>query len=301
MSRFVSSKGAARSLAAVTVAMALWATACGGEDTGGLATLVGTTSESAASDTADRATADRGTDTTSSADEQGTSSQDESSTSDDDLSQGSGAADGLQAAPSIEDTPSTTADANAADATDSGDGDPEAAEQQVTVSDDLSDEEYLLEFAECMRSNGVEFPDPVIEADGTVSFGLRPGAGAGGAETADRLQSIGRDPDLPAAREACEPILENVALGFGRGGFDQTELQDTLLEFAQCMRDNGIDMGDPDLSEFGPGRGDNEGGVRFQPIDFDDPDVQAAFDICQAEVALPGPPGGAAPRPGGQR
>ena len=146
---------------------------------------------------------------------------------------------------------------------------------------DLSDEELLLRFADCMRENGVDFPDPVVEADGTVRFGFRPGAGG-----ADAAQDLGRDPDLPAAREACEDLLEGLSFGPGSGNFDTTELQDTLLEFAQCMRDNGVDMGDPDLSDFGPGGNRDVGAGRgpFGGIDFEDPDVAAALEVCQAEV-----------------
>ena len=148
---------------------------------------------------------------------------------------------------------------------------------------DLSDEERLLRFADCMRENGVDFPDPVVEADGSVQFGFRPGAGGGG-----RLQELARDPDLPAAREACEGLLEGLSFGPGSGNFDTTELQDTLLEFARCMRANGVDMGDPDLSNFGPG-GDDDGpggGPFGGAIDFGDPDVAAALAVCQEEVNI---------------
>ena len=70
---------------------------------------------------------------------------------------------------------------------------------------------------------------------------------------------------------------------------DQTELQDALLGFAQCMRDNGVDMGDPDLRGFGPG-GDEDGqpGGPFGGIDLDDPDVGAAFEVCQQQTPLTG-------------
>ena len=149
--------------------------------------------------------------------------------------------------------------------------------------EDLTDEERLLRFADCMRDNGVDFPDPTVDADGSVQFGFRPGAGGG-----DELRELGRDPDLPTAREACEGLLEGLSFGPGSGNFDTTELQDTLLEFAQCMRDNGVDMGDPDLSNFGPGGGDDGpgGGPFGGAIDFGDPDVVAALEVCQEEVNI---------------
>ena len=164
----------------------------------------------------------------------------------------------------------------------------EVNDEEPAVTEDLADEERLLAFAECMRENGVDFPDPVVEADGTVTFGFRPGGGGG----LQRLGEIGRDRDLPAAREACEGMLGGLAFGPGQGGFDLIELQDTLLEFAQCMRDNGVDMGDPDLSRFGPGANDDDqAGGPFGPsvaIDIDDPDFAAAFAVCQQQLPQAG-------------
>jgi hypothetical protein len=60
------------------------------------------------------------------------------------------------------------------------------------------------------------------------------------------------------------------------------------------MRDNGVDMPDPDLSAVGVGGG---GGRVFGEIDTSDPGVEAAFELCQSELAFGGPggPGG----PGG--
>ena len=162
----------------------------------------------------------------------------------------------------------------------------EAAGEEPAEAGDLTDEERLLAFAECMRENGVDFPDPVVEADGTVTFGFRPGGGGGGLQT-------GRDPNLPAARDACSGMLGGLAFGPGPGGSDLIELQDRLLEFARCMRDNGVDMGDPDLSRFGPGGTDEDqpgGPFGVIEIDGDDPDLDAAFEVCQHQLSQAGGP-----------
>ncbi len=158
---------------------------------------------------------------------------------------------------------------------DSGAGEPVSPDE----SHDLTEEERLLEFARCMRDNGVDFPDPVVEADGTIAFGRRPGGGAG-AQDVEGLQAIGRDPNLPAARAACNEIIEGLALGPGAQNFDELriELMDRLLEFAQCMRDHGVDVADPDPNAFSPGGG---GGRPFGGLDLDDADVSAAFEVCQ--------------------
>ena len=188
---------------------------------------------------------------------------------------------------SAEDEVSATAGSSAEDAGSGSVGSVD--ESAASDAEDLTDEERLLEFAGCMRENGIDFPDPVVEADGTVTFGFRPGGG-GGPGALQRLREIGRDPDLPVAREACQHLLEGLAFGPGSGNFDLTEFQDTLLEFAQCMRDNGVDVGDPDLRNFGPGADDDGApGGPFGGIDFQDPDVAAAFATCQQQVSLGAP------------
>ncbi len=173
---------------------------------------------------------------------------------------------------------------NTADSSPATTTQPGTAESNGETGDeDLSDEERLLRFADCMREHGVDFPDPVVEADGSVQFGFRPGGGGAG------LQELGRDSDLRSARQACEGLLAGLSFGPGSGNFDTTELQDTLLEFARCMRANGVDMDDPDLSNFGPGgdRDEGPGGGPFgDPIDLQDPDVVAALEACQEEVNI---------------
>jgi hypothetical protein len=130
-----------------------------------------------------------------------------------------------------------------------------------------SDEDTLLEFASCMRDNGVEdFEDPSIGADGVPEFNLR-----GGGSDVDR--DVTR-----AAFEACSDHLEGLA--FGPGSVDVTELEDTLVDFAACMRDNGYDMPDPDLSQFGE-RGGEGGGIFGGALDPDDPDFVSAMEECE--------------------
>lgn len=155
---------------------------------------------------------------------------------------------------------------------------------------DVDDQEALNEFAACMRENGVEdFEDPIVDADGTVEFGFVVEGEVGDGD---------RDA-MRTAMEACREHLEGISLGRGDGGFDETEIQDQLVEFAACMREQGIDMDDPDLSSFGTG-GEPGAGGPFGDLDFQDADVQAAMEICQGEFAF-GPGGGAGGGAGGGR
>ena len=139
---------------------------------------------------------------------------------------------------------------------------PEDDEEIETAVDaDLDSEAQLLLFAECIRDQGFDIADPTIDADGNVTL----------PRTANPSGEQGPAEGFREARDACAEHLEGVTLGF-RGG-DQTELQDQLLEFSSCMRDNGFDLPDPDFAD---------GGARglLQQVDQNDPDYQAAFATC---------------------
>lgn len=145
------------------------------------------------------------------------------------------------------------------------------ATTQAPAADEETDaEETLLEFAQCMRDNGVpDFPDPELDSSGN----FRPFGGAGGPG------QLGADQDtLEAAFEACSEIVEGLIQDVFRA-IDQTEFQDNFLEFAECMREKGIDMPDPDFSSgFGPGLGRG----LFGDIDPDDPAFQEAAEECSS-------------------
>lgn len=213
------------------------------------------------------------------------------------------AADGGEAARTQLDDPSAASEpAVAMDTAAAPDPAAAAASGGSPDLDDMTDEERLLEFAQCMRDNGVDFPDPVIEADGTVAFGRRPGRGSG-----QGLAEIGRDPDLPKARMACTDLLQGLPFGPGGGrDFDDAELQDSLLDFARCMRDKGIDMPDPDFSGFRSGAGGDGpppnpfAGMRdLSAAGADGEEVGAAIEDCRERLVAFGRFGGGGPGAGG--
>jgi hypothetical protein len=141
-------------------------------------------------------------------------------------------------------------------------------------------EANALKFAQCMRENGVKnFPDPEVDSDGNVRFGFRQQGGTGSNSTIPDRQS------LEKARQACSKYAQNLRGGFSQE--DQTKLQDALLAYAKCMRENGYDMPDPSFdSAGGPGSGGPFGGQR---IDRDDPVWQKANAACQDKLSqLPG-------------
>ncbi|WP_051771857.1 hypothetical protein [Saccharothrix sp. NRRL B-16314] len=127
-------------------------------------------------------------------------------------------------------------------------------------SAELSQEERSQEFAQCMRDNGVDMPDP----DPT-------GGKAGGFGKVDRT-----DPDFERAVDACREFLP--------GGGDLSKLDPEKLEqlrvFAQCMRDNGVDIPDPDPA------GGKLGGLGT--VDRDSPAFKAALTACRDKLPVLG-------------
>ena len=175
-------------------------------------------------------------------------------------------------------------------------GESDETTTTAAAATEADTEEAALEFSQCMRDNGVpDFPDPSFsEGGGGIIVGGPDGEGPGFDPLSDEVQ---------AAFEACGELLEGAAFGPGGGNFDPTELQDNLLAMAECLREQGLDVDDPDLSNFGPTAGgpppdteesESEPGegpeVRafsiFGDLDMDDPDVQAAMEVCQGEVSF---------------
>ena len=137
-------------------------------------------------------------------------------------------------------------------------------------------EGQLLEFAACMRQQGIDLPDPIVDADGNAQ--LQP--------PADFEPSMVNA--LIEAAQTCQTFLEGVTLGFE--DIDLAALTDTLLAFAQCMRDNDFDLPDPDLSLLQPDSGSVPSGGPFGNIDLQDPDFLTAFAACSDVIADLGVP-----------
>ncbi|MEM9519091.1 MAG: hypothetical protein AAGA37_07230 [Actinomycetota bacterium] len=158
-----------------------------------------------------------------------------------------------------------------------------AASTDASVTSDATDEELALAFANCMRDEGIDFPDPTVAADGSVSL-LPPGSAA-------NLPFEPGSPEFEAATDVCGELLQGASF-LPSGDDDLTEIQDDLLDFAQCLRDLGFDVDDPDISG-GPGAL-NPATLFGENFDPTDPANQDAVQECQSAVF-----GGAGPLGGG--
>jgi len=139
-------------------------------------------------------------------------------------------------------------------------------------ADQIDTEAAFLGLAQCLRDQGIDVADPTVDADGNVDLEGMFAA----AEDLDQAQ-------IESAAEACTEYLDEVIPTFSN--IDFTELQDDLLEFAGCMRDNGYDMPDPDFSNFGLPGGDGPNGGPFGELDIEDPAFEQAFQSCQDILA----------------
>jgi hypothetical protein len=208
---------------------------------------------------------------------------------------------------------------------DGGEDDDVASMSDDESSDDSAEEEggggdpeaALTEWASCMQDEGVDLPDPTQDEDGNWVIEA-PGISIGGDEAGLSSDSGSNDdgPDEPpidpeemmAAEETCGPPP-------GIGEFteeDDAEFEANALEFAECMREEGIeDFPDPDFSDQGPGgapqvnegdageEGDSGSGPEsqvnigpFGEIDLDDPATASAFEACEGELGGPEIEGG---------
>ena len=95
-----------------------------------------------------------------------------------------------------------------------------------------ANQEQAVKFAKCMRDNGVsEFPDPPA---------------SGGLTIDGVLNGSSLDPNAPAWKQAIGACKDLQPPGFTGDEEVTAEEQEARLEFAQCIRDNGVeDFPDP--------------------------------------------------------
>jgi len=152
-------------------------------------------------------------------------------------------------------------------------GSPSPEEDQSSASTaDVDPMDAMLDFAACMREQGVNMPDP---------------RSMGGDFVVTMEVSVDGDIDDPrafmddtfmAAEEACREHLGAMAPA-GDPGLD-AEIMEGLLAHAACMRDQGIDMPDPvmdgGLISIGPMDGPGDTG-----IDYFSDEYMAAEEACR--------------------
>jgi hypothetical protein len=134
--------------------------------------------------------------------------------------------------------------------------------------------EGALKFSKCMRDHGIDFPDPQRAGSGGIKIsgkGVNP-----------------NDPKTKAAQTACQKYMK-IGGGETLDPAKRAKLQEAALEYARCMRGQGVDMPDPKFSgnggltfQAGPSSGAKSGnGPRDRlGVNPDSPKFKAADKAC---------------------
>ena len=138
-------------------------------------------------------------------------------------------------------------------------GEESATPAASTASDEDKARQAQVKFAQCMREQGVDIPDP--GADGGSEIRIGPDSGISPEE-------------FETASKACEKYREGIRPELSEA--EQAEFKEKALEHARCMREHGIDFPDPTFSA--------EGGAQIRlergRLDPDDPEFKAAQEEC---------------------
>jgi hypothetical protein len=146
-----------------------------------------------------------------------------------------------------------------------------APDATPTPSAPADPEDAMLAFADCMRDHGVDMPDPIVARAGDgppASLPPQPEIDFGSEEFA-------------AAEEACRPLLPAGGMELGEAPQLSEDQEQALLAFAECMRENGIDMPDPQGGGFIVEVG-GESAIGFDPSSAE---FRAAEEACREHLA----------------
>ncbi|WP_049567761.1 hypothetical protein [Streptomyces sp. SBT349] len=143
-------------------------------------------------------------------------------------------------------------DGDVPSASDGGGDDGGAATEQAA---DPVEQSRL--FAECLRENGIDIPDPDPET-GELDF----------------QAAIGEDGSRDALMEAFEACRELAPEGVNERPEPTEDQQEAMRDLAACLRENGLEVPDPDPVEgFEPGA-----------IDPSAPGFDAAMEACEEHL-----------------
>lgn len=123
-------------------------------------------------------------------------------------------------------------------------------------------DDAMAAFGRCMRDEGVPIDD-------------------GGGSSLTRGDG-GVDPNLEAAAAKCKKHLEGTGVEFATGGSGRQlppEQLEGLLNYAKCMRANGIDMPDPD-----PASGGLLAGQDGNELDTESAEYKGASEKCKSQL-----------------
>jgi len=127
----------------------------------------------------------------------------------------------------------------------------------------LDDEAAVMTFVQCMRDEGIEFKDPVVDSDGNVQ---EPEFVEGFTVTRE---------ELAAPYAVCSHHIDGLTFGRERG--DISARVDQMVKLAICLNEKGHDLDEPTAETI------EQWGVNFRlGFDWDDPDAMEAYEDCSS-------------------
>jgi hypothetical protein len=131
-----------------------------------------------------------------------------------------------------------------------------------------SDAQYTarLNLAKCLRSHGLNVPDPSTS-----------GGAAGGGGMFKVLAQYPRS-TVQAAMQACSQYLRGSFQRPTVSAAQQAQFEQDLVKFAQCMRSHGVNVPDPSTN----GSGGYGFGQTFRSADRNSPAFKAAEQACSS-------------------
>jgi len=139
----------------------------------------------------------------------------------------------------------------------------EATPAAVVEAQPLDDEAKVMAFVECVRDEGMQLKDPVVEADGNIQ---PPEVVEGVTYTRE---------EWTAPYEICDHHIEGISLGEKSG--DMSEQLDQMVTLATCLNEKGFKVDEPTIETI------EQWLIEFRVIyDWADPDAMAAYKECSS-------------------
>ena len=157
-------------------------------------------------------------------------------------------------------------------------GSPPPDDEQATgVVPPVDPMDAMLDYAACMRDHGMDMPDPQGDPGGGFVIEIE-ATGDGDVSMGSLGDMLGEE--FMAAEESCSGLLG--AMTSERDPEAEAEIMEAMLAHAECMREHGIDMPDPVMSDGVVAMGLVEvDGTVGMDTDFFSDEYVAAEEACR--------------------
>ena len=143
---------------------------------------------------------------------------------------------------------------------------PQSTVPDADAADTVRDNEaMMMAFTQCLRDQGIDVADPVVDSDGNV-------------QKPELVEGTEFDKEaLWEAYEACGEHLDGFT--FEKKRVDVSEVVDQYVALAACLRDKGYDVADPTAETL------DQWGEDFKmSLNWDDPATVADYEECSGDT-----------------